>query len=45
MANNSKPEIGTVTWFDLTVDNADEVKDFYNKVVGLEIRSGKNERV
>lgn len=34
MANDSKPEVGTVTWFDLTVDNADEVKDFYSKVVG-----------
>ena len=34
MSNNSKPKIGTVTWFDLTVNNADEVKDFYSKVVG-----------
>jgi len=34
MANDSKPGIGTVTWFDLTVDNANKVKDFYSDVVG-----------
>ncbi|MBZ0199348.1 MAG: VOC family protein [Ignavibacteriaceae bacterium] len=27
-------ETGKITWFDLTVPNADEVKDFYSKVVG-----------
>jgi len=26
--------IGTIGWRDLTVDNADEVRDFYSKVVG-----------
>lgn len=26
--------IGSIGWFDLTVPNADEVKDFYAKVVG-----------
>lgn len=25
---------GKITWFDLTVPNADEIKDFYSKVVG-----------
>lgn len=32
--SNKKPEIGTITWFDLTVPNAEEVRDFYKKVVG-----------
>lgn len=26
--------IGSVVWRDLTVENADEIKDFYSKVVG-----------
>ena len=34
MSNSSKPEIGTITWFDLTVPDAEKVKDFYSKVVG-----------
>jgi predicted enzyme related to lactoylglutathione lyase len=34
MAEDIKPEVGTITWFDLTVENAEEVKDFYSKVVG-----------
>jgi predicted enzyme related to lactoylglutathione lyase len=34
MSNSSKPEIGSITWFDLTVENAEEVKEFYSKVVG-----------
>jgi hypothetical protein len=29
-----KAEVGSVAWFDLTVDNAVEVKDFYTSVVG-----------
>lgn len=29
-----KPEVGTVGWMDLTVSNADEVRDFYQSVVG-----------
>lgn len=32
--SNEKPEIGAITWFDLTVPNAEEVRDFYSKVVG-----------
>jgi predicted enzyme related to lactoylglutathione lyase len=28
------PKPGTVSWFDLTVPNADEVKDFYSAVAG-----------
>ncbi len=31
---SDKPEIGSITWFDLTVPNAEEVKSFYNEVVG-----------
>lgn len=31
---NPKPEIGSITWCDLTVPNATEVKNFYEKVVG-----------
>lgn len=27
-------DVGKIGWFDLTVPNADEVKDFYAKVVG-----------
>lgn len=31
---NPKPEIGSITWCDLTVPNAEEVKTFYEKVIG-----------
>ena len=34
MSKQEKPEIGSITWIDLTVPNAEEVKDFYSKVVG-----------
>ena len=27
-------EIGTIGWRDLTVENAEQVRDFYSKVVG-----------
>jgi predicted enzyme related to lactoylglutathione lyase len=36
MSNKEKPEIGSITWTDLTVPNAGKVKDFYSKVVGWE---------
>ena len=29
-----KKPLGSIVWTDLTVDNADEVRDFYSKVVG-----------
>ena len=29
-----KPQIGAIEWYDLTVKNADEVKDFYSAVIG-----------
>lgn len=31
---NSKPEIGSITWCDLTVPRANEIKNFYEKVIG-----------
>jgi predicted enzyme related to lactoylglutathione lyase len=34
MSENKKPLAGTIGWFDLTVDNADKVRDFYQGVVG-----------
>jgi len=29
-----KKPLGSIVWTDLTVDNAEEVRDFYSKVVG-----------
>ena len=34
MSEKQKPKIGSITWCDLTVTNAEVVKDFYAKVVG-----------
>ena len=34
MNETTKPEVGTIAWTDLTVENAEEVSDFYNQVVG-----------
>jgi hypothetical protein len=34
MSENKKPETGTIGWFDLTVPNAEDIKDFYSAVVG-----------
>lgn len=34
MGNDKKSKIGTVGWMDLTVENADEVRDFYKRVIG-----------
>jgi predicted enzyme related to lactoylglutathione lyase len=34
MSRKTKPAVGSVNWFDLTVKNATEVRDFYAKVVG-----------
>lgn len=31
------PETGSIAWVDLTVPNADEVRDFYAAVVGWEV--------
>lgn len=34
LAMSSKPVSGTVGWFDLTVDDADGLRDFYQEVIG-----------
>jgi len=34
MREKEKPEVGSITWFDLTVPDAEKVKDFYSKAVG-----------
>jgi predicted enzyme related to lactoylglutathione lyase len=32
--SNDNPEVGSITWIDLTISNAEEVRDFYKEVVG-----------
>ena len=34
MADEAKPAIGTIGWIDLTVDNAEQLRDFYAAVTG-----------
>ena len=34
MSEQEKLKVGSVSWADLTVENADEVRDFYSQVVG-----------
>ena len=34
MSETPKPKVGTIGWHDLTVPNADEVRDFYAAVTG-----------
>ena len=34
MSEKDKTQTGTILWTDLTVKNAEEVKDFYSKVIG-----------
>ncbi len=34
MSNSAKSEVGTITWTDLTVANAEAMRDFYSNVVG-----------
>ncbi len=34
MSDNRPPEIGSIGWLDLTVDEAEQVRDFYAAVVG-----------
>ena len=34
MSETSTPQLGTIGWTDLTVPNADEVRDFYAAVTG-----------
>jgi predicted enzyme related to lactoylglutathione lyase len=34
MADQAKPAVGTIGWVDLTVDDAEAVRDFYTAVAG-----------
>ncbi|MGD9897819.1 MAG: VOC family protein [Calditrichaceae bacterium] len=34
MSEAAKPEVGMIAWTDLTVKNAEKVRDFYSQVVG-----------
>jgi hypothetical protein len=34
----SKPDIGKITWVDLTIPNAKKIKDFYTKTVGWKVQ-------
>ena len=36
MSEDAKPQPGMIVWTDLTVTNAEEVRDFYAQVVGWE---------
>lgn len=37
MSDAKGPAIGTITWTDLAVPNAEEVRDFYREVVGWKV--------
>ncbi|MFC2084955.1 VOC family protein [Bacteroidota bacterium] len=37
--SENKTGIGTVSWVDLTVNNAEELKDFYKEVIGWKTES------
>lgn len=39
MSENHKPEVGTIGWFDLTVEHADTLKGFYASVVGWDVEA------
>lgn len=36
MCDDGRPQVGQIGWTDLTVGNAEEVRDFYSAVVGWE---------
>ena len=36
MADASAPAIGSIGWMDLTVENAEQVRDFYHDIAGWE---------
>jgi predicted enzyme related to lactoylglutathione lyase len=36
MCSDDKPGVGDIGWNDLTVENAEEIRDFYKSVVGWE---------
>lgn len=35
MSDHDKPEVGSIGWIDLTIPNAEEIRDFYHQVAGL----------
>lgn len=37
MSETKRPAIGTISWADLTVEDAPRVRDFYREVVGWEV--------
>lgn len=37
MSDAQSPEIGSIGWVDLTVENAGELRDFYREVVGWSV--------
>ncbi|MCI0570870.1 MAG: VOC family protein [Myxococcaceae bacterium] len=37
MSDDNKLQVGSIGWMDLTVENADAVRDFYAKVVGFQV--------
>ena len=37
MSNNPKPRFGKIDWIDLTIPEAEKVRDFYSDVVGREV--------
>jgi len=39
LADSKKPAVDSITWRDLTVKNAEAVRDFYSKVVGWKTSS------
>lgn len=39
MTESTQPEVGTIGWFDLTVEDAESVRDFYSAVVGWDATS------
>lgn len=37
--SKNKPEIGSITWVDLTIPEAKKVRDFYTKIIGCKYDS------
>ncbi|MGD8306432.1 MAG: VOC family protein [Ignavibacteria bacterium] len=44
MSTTEKPEIGLLSWFDLTVPDAENIRDFYSKVIGWQWEPVKMEK-
>ena len=39
MPDHDKPKLGSITWTDLTVPDAEAIQDFYREVVGWEVEA------